>query len=63
MQEFADKLNKDFIPIKIDKEEFPDIDAFYMGFLVETQGGGGWPLNVYLTPHLVPMPAAFCCLK
>lgn len=57
MQEFADKVNKDFIPIKIDKEELPDVDAFYMGFLVDTQGGGGWPLNVFLTPHLVPLLA------
>lgn len=44
----ADVLNKDFVCIKVDKEQRPDIDLYFMKFLVDTTGHGGWPLNVFL---------------
>lgn len=53
--EVADLLNKHFIPIKIDREERPDIDAIYMNYVQATTGSGGWPLNVFLTPDLEPV--------
>ncbi|KAF1827325.1 uncharacterized protein K489DRAFT_366495 [Dissoconium aciculare CBS 342.82] len=48
-------LNEHFIPVKIDREERPDIDRQYMDFLQATSGGGGWPLNVFVTPDLEPI--------
>lgn len=51
----AQQLNEHFIPIKIDREERPDIDKVYMDFLQATSGGGGWPLNVFVTPDLEPI--------
>ena len=48
--EVANVLNASFVPIKVDREERPDIDAIYMNFVQATTGGGGWPLNVVLTP-------------
>ena len=53
--EVADLLNDHFIPIKIDREERPDIDAIYMNYVQATTGSGGWPLNVFLTPDLQPV--------
>ena len=53
----ADFLNKNFISIKIDREQRPDIDQYLMSFIVKTQGHGGWPLNVFLTPDLKPILA------
>ncbi|KAK9243991.1 hypothetical protein V1506DRAFT_542818 [Lipomyces tetrasporus] len=44
-------LNEHFIPIKLDREERPDVDAVYMMYLQAMSGGrGGWPLNVFLAP-------------
>ncbi|KAK3055027.1 hypothetical protein LTR09_004187 [Extremus antarcticus] len=51
----AQLLNEHFIPIKIDREERPDIDRQYMDFVQATTGGGGWPLNVFVTPDLEPV--------
>lgn len=51
----ASILNDNFIPIKIDREERPDVDRVYMDFLQATTGGGGWPLNVFVTPDLEPI--------
>lgn len=48
-------LNEKFIPVKIDREERPDIDRQYMDFVVATTGHGGWPLNVFVTPDLEPI--------
>lgn len=48
-------LNTHFIPIKIDREERPDVDRIYMNYVQATTGGGGWPLNVFLTPDLEPL--------
>ena len=47
-------LNGHFVSIKVDREERPDVDKIYMAFLQSTIGGGGWPLNVFLTPDLKP---------
>ncbi len=47
-------LNEHFICIKVDREERPDVDKIYMTFVQATTGGGGWPLNVFLTPELKP---------
>src|SRR5271170_3486377 len=47
-------LNKHFVSIKVDREERPDVDKIYMTFVQSTTGGGGWPLNVFLTPDLKP---------
>ncbi|KAJ5620071.1 hypothetical protein N7510_004055 [Penicillium lagena] len=53
--EVAAILNESFIPIKIDREERPDIDDVYMNYVQATTGSGGWPLNVFLTPDLEPV--------
>jgi uncharacterized protein YyaL (SSP411 family) len=45
-------INKHFIPIKVDREERPEVDAYYMGAVQAMTGGGGWPLSVFLTPDL-----------
>ncbi|MGH7951892.1 MAG: thioredoxin domain-containing protein [Limisphaerales bacterium] len=47
-------LNDHFVSIKVDREERPDVDKIYMTFVQSTTGGGGWPLNVFLTPDLKP---------
>ena len=53
-QAIADILNKDFISIKVDREERPDVDRVYMTFVQATTGSGGWPMSVWLTPDLKP---------
>ncbi|KAI9831224.1 MAG: hypothetical protein M1819_005152 [Sarea resinae] len=53
--EIAAVLNSSFIPIKVDREERPDIDRIYMNYVQATTGSGGWPLNVFLTPDLEPV--------
>jgi uncharacterized protein YyaL (SSP411 family) len=50
----ADLLNRDYVPIKVDREERPDVDRIYMTFVQATTGGGGWPMSVWLTPELEP---------
>ena len=47
-------INKNFIPIKVDREERPEVDAYYMEAVQVMTGGGGWPLSVFLTPDLKP---------
>jgi uncharacterized protein YyaL (SSP411 family) len=47
-------LREHFVSIKVDREERPDVDKIYMTFVQSTAGGGGWPLNVFLTPDLKP---------
>ncbi len=51
-QEIADVLNSDFVSIKVDREERPDVDRVYMTFVQATTGSGGWPMSVWLTPEL-----------
>ncbi|KAJ6091656.1 hypothetical protein N7467_003625 [Penicillium canescens] len=53
--EVASILNESFVPIKVDREERPDIDDIYMNYVQATTGSGGWPLNVFLTPNLEPV--------
>ncbi len=52
--EIARVLNERFIPIKVDREERPDVDAIYMTAVQLLQGGGGWPMSVWLTPEKEP---------
>ena len=47
-------MNREFINIKVDREERPDVDRVYMTFVQATTGGGGWPMSVWLTPDLKP---------
>ncbi len=49
----AELLNQNFIPIKVDREERPDLDRVYMAYMTSVSGGG-WPANVFLTPDLHP---------
>lgn len=53
-QEVADLLNREFISIKVDREERPDIDAVYMSVCQAMTGSGGWPLTVFMTPEQKP---------
>src|SRR2546426_6310055 len=50
----ASVLNQDFVPIKVDREERPDIDRLYMTSAQVMGLGGGWPLTMFLTPDLKP---------
>lgn len=47
-------LNEQFVSIKVDREERPDVDKIYMTFVQSTTGSGGWPMSVFLTPDLKP---------
>jgi len=54
-EEIAQYLNEHFVSIKVDREERPDVDKIYMtAYQAMYQGGGGWPLNMFLTPELKP---------
>lgn len=53
-EEVAEILNKYFVPIKVDREERPDIDDIYMAFSQALTGSGGWPLTVFATPDGKP---------
>jgi uncharacterized protein YyaL (SSP411 family) len=53
-EEIAAILNANFVPIKVDREERPDVDRVYMTYVQATTGGGGWPMSVWLTPDLKP---------
>jgi uncharacterized protein len=50
----AEFLNAHFVSIKVDREERPDVDKIYMTAVQAMGEGGGWPLNVFLTPDLKP---------
>lgn len=52
--ETAAFLNENFICIKVDRDERPDVDQIYMTFVQATTGRGGWPLSVWLTPDGEP---------
>jgi uncharacterized protein YyaL (SSP411 family) len=47
-------LNREYVSIKVDREERPDVDRVYMTFVQATTGAGGWPMSVWLTPDLKP---------
>ena len=52
--EIAELLNQNFISIKVDKEERPDIDSIYMSVCQTFTGSGGWPTTIFLTPEQKP---------
>ncbi len=51
-------LNRDFVAIKVDREERPDIDQVYMAVCQAFTGSGGWPLTIIMTPERLPFYAA-----
>ncbi len=55
--EVAALLNRHFVCIKVDREERPDIDDFYMAVSQTLTGSGGWPLNIFMTPDKRPFMA------
>jgi len=56
-QATADLLNSNFVCVKVDREERPDIDHYLMEFIQSRSGRGGWPLNVFMTPAMEPFLA------
>ncbi|MBX0302719.1 thioredoxin domain-containing protein [Haloarcula salinisoli] len=50
----AEMLNEHFVPVKVDREERPDLDSVYMSICQQVTGGGGWPLSAWLTPDGKP---------
>jgi uncharacterized protein YyaL (SSP411 family) len=50
----AQAMNEGFVPVKVDREERPDVDSVYMRALQEMTGAGGWPLTIFLTPSGFP---------
>jgi hypothetical protein len=53
-EETARLMNENFINIKVDREERPDLDAIYMNVVQMLTGHGGWPMTVFLTPEQAP---------
>jgi uncharacterized protein YyaL (SSP411 family) len=53
-EETAAVMNEHFVPVKVDREERPDVDGLYMDAVVSMTGHGGWPLTVFLTPDGKP---------
>jgi uncharacterized protein len=53
-EKVAKIINDHFVPVKVDREERPDLDRVYMTFVQATTGSGGWPMTVWLTPDLKP---------
>ncbi len=68
--EIAQIMNENFINIKVDREERPDLDSIYMNAVVSLTGQGGWPMSLFLTPStgsrsmaapiFRPIPAMAC---
>jgi uncharacterized protein YyaL (SSP411 family) len=55
--EIAALMNENFVNIKVDREERPDLDSIYMQATTAMTGSGGWPMSVFLTPDLQPFYA------
>jgi uncharacterized protein YyaL (SSP411 family) len=53
----AEVMNAQFVNVKVDREERPDVDAIYMEATTATTGSGGWPMTVFMTPDGEPF---FC---
>ena len=53
-EDVAKVLNEHFVPVKVDREERPDLDRVYMLFVQASTGSGGWPMSVWLTPEGKP---------
>jgi uncharacterized protein YyaL (SSP411 family) len=56
-EDIAAIVNEHFVPIKVDREERPDVDNIYMSAVQMMTGQGGWPMSVWLTPGLEPFYA------
>lgn len=56
--EVAEMINRYFVPVLVDREEHPDVDATYMAYLEAMTGGGGWPANFIVTPDRKPVIGA-----
>ncbi|MBS4534897.1 thioredoxin domain-containing protein [Clostridium sp. D2Q-14] len=56
-EEVAEVLNENFVAIKVDREERPDLDNIYMNITQAITGHGGWPMNVFITPSQKPIYA------
>jgi uncharacterized protein YyaL (SSP411 family) len=57
-EDIAALLNESYIPVKVDREERPDVDSVYMDACQAMTGNGGWPLTLLLTPDKKPFFAA-----
>ena len=57
-EEVARLLNSDFVAVKVDREERPDVDEVYMAVCQAMTGSGGWPLTIVMTPDKRPFFAA-----
>jgi len=55
VERVAEAMNRNFVNVKVDREERPDVDATYMAFVQATTGQGGWPMSVWLTPDGKPL--------
>lgn len=53
-EDMARLINSTVVPVKVDREERPDVDAIYMDACMAMNGSGGWPLNAFVTPDLKP---------
>ncbi len=53
-EDVAALLNREFVSIKVDREERPDLDEIYMAATVAVSGGGGWPMSVFLDAEQRP---------
>ncbi len=53
-EQVAELLNEEFVPVKVDREERPDVDRIYQTICQQVSGRGGWPLSVWLTPDQKP---------
>ena len=53
-EEVANVLSKDYVCIKVDREERPDLDHLYMSVTQMMTGRGGWPMTVIMSPNKVP---------
>ncbi len=57
MPKIAQIINENFIAIKVDRDERPDVDSRYQSAVQAISGQGGWPLTAFLTPHGKPFYA------
>lgn len=56
-EKIAELLNEYFVPVKVDREERPDIDSVYMAVCQMLTGSGGWPMSIFMTPEQKPFYA------
>ncbi len=61
--EIAVIMNANFVSVKVDREEGPDVGNIHMAFVEATTGNGGRPMNVWLTPNLKPFVGGLTSLQ